>query len=80
MSKSFVGQERTKSRTYVLSRSNDRGSGVNTLKLICCFALLILNSCSALTEGRFVTRDGKPSPFQPQTREMYEPPREPHFR
>jgi orotate phosphoribosyltransferase len=37
---------------------------------------LFLNSCAALMDGKFVTKDGKESPYKKQ-RNLYEMPKDP---
>jgi len=35
---------------------------------------LLLNGCASLLDGKFTTREGRPSPFMPQEEETGPPP------
>jgi len=50
------------------------------MKIVFVFVVgvtLFLNSCSALMDGKFVTKDGKTSPFSVQHKDPYSPPKDP---
>ena len=51
------------------------------IKSIVAIVLLLsaLSACAALLDGKFVTKDGKESPFKPMT-DPYAPPKDPTAR
>ena len=60
---------------------NDSCSGWSDMFIKFLFGIavalaLFLNSCAAIMDGNYVTRDGKKSPFQKQ-RDVYEIPKDP---
>ncbi|HTY25725.1 MAG TPA: hypothetical protein VMC85_21525 [Desulfomonilaceae bacterium] len=51
------------------------------INIIVAIVLLLatLNGCASLLDGKFVTKDGKESPFKPMT-DPYAPPKDPTAR
>jgi hypothetical protein len=47
--------------------------------ILVAILLLALNGCASLLDGKFVTKDGKESPFQPVP-DRYAPPKDPTAR
>jgi hypothetical protein len=54
-------------------------AAMKRLFLVVLVLLPFLGSCASIRDAHFGTRDGKPSPYQPQ-RDPYEAPRDPTVR
>ena len=72
----FHDKDRTsKGRSLSFSRPRE----MKKLLLFAVVVLLCLNSCASLLDGKFITKEGKKSPFTPQ-RDPYQPFTDPTMR